>query len=91
MLRQDMRSIVSFSILPHQNDGPPIKMRRPATVDDLEYVARSTIDRIGNLLGFRMPVEDQRDGRDRAFVRGEIHQEPRAIGIPFQARSSRHP
>jgi len=28
----------------------------------------------------RRPVEDQRDGRGRAFVRGEIEQEPLAIG-----------
>ena len=29
---------------------------------------------------FRMPIQDQRDGRGRAFVHGEIHQKPLAIG-----------
>ena len=30
--------------------------------------------------GFRLPVQDERDGRDRAFVRGEIDRKSLAIG-----------
>ncbi len=48
-------------------------------------------DRRVSLLGLRLPVIDDRDGRGGAFVHGEIHQESLAIGrhgvlLPITAR-----